>query len=281
MSILVPPSERAAQDIPMDTVSADRIRSYLERDYTARIFNPLDDITASEKLQTQIDRWREKDCTILMTSGVFDVLHGNHRASFLAKRISAVAVRYATHEADGDDTAWLQLPEKEQSLYIDSMLSGDLIKQVVSVDGDKAVSKRKGFGAGKAVDRPIYSWASRARDVLGASYAAPDGSGARFLVDAVTIHDNVEPDLANTAHQGIMEIGYGVKPDVWAISYDSLDVIEALRRDRMNANKYADIKPVAIVHGNSLYDDVLLGGPFSTTALTERIIGAEDVRQTA
>lgn len=277
MSIIAWPPRQSTEDIPVDTVSPDQIRGYLEQDYQSRIFNPLEDSTASARLQAQLDKWRAEDCTILMTSGVFDVMHGNHRASFLAKRISAATVRYNMREADGDETAWRRLNEAEQTRYIDGILSSGLIKQVVSIDGDGAVAVRKGIGTGTRTQRPIYSWGSRARDVLGVSYATPDGSGARFLVDAVTVHDCTEPALADTMHQGIMEIGHGIRPDVWAVSYDSVDIIEALRRDRMNGNKFANVKPVAIVNGNSLYNDALLGGPFSTTLLTERILGTGEI----
>ncbi len=260
--------------LPVDTTSADQLREYFEDGYAPRLFNPLEDDAATRRLLTMRDQWRDEGATVVLTSGVFDVMHANHRGYLLATRLSGVATHFATHEADGDKQAWSKIDAPAQRRYAHHVLSTGLIRQIVSVDGDTAVAERKGFTPSKGnMARPVYGWESRARDVLSASFAAPDGTGSRFLADAVTIHDRVEPTFATTPHAGIMEIGFGLQPDVWAIYHESQDIIDAIRVDAADKKLLSTTSAIIIENSDGLYSDTKLGQPFSTTALARRIGG--------
>lgn len=261
------------QKLPVDETTAETVKGFLEDGFAARMFNPLDDPEATANMHKVRETWRDQERTVVFTSGVFDVMHGNHRAYLLTTKLAGVAIHFNRYEAEEFGKPWSELGLEIRRDYAAHALSSDLVKQIVSVDGDDAVAQRKGFTVSKGnMARPIYGWDSRARDVLSSSISAPDGSGARFVADAVTIHDNVHAELAETPHNDIMEIAHSVEPDVWAIYYESEDIIGALAREVHNPRN-PQIQPVIIERGQNFYTDKMLGGPFSTTALALRING--------
>lgn len=265
--------EHSGHDLTIDDTSSATIASYLEDGFEPRIFNPLQNAQATDLLMRQRKQWAETDKTVVFTSGVFDVFHANHRSYLMATRLVGVSVHYNSYEASRSGRLWQETTQIERKEFTHHALAEEAIKQIVSVDGDMAVARRKGFIEEKGnIARPIYSWNSRVRDVLSASYTAPDESGARFLADIATIHDNQEPELQNGPHAGIMEMGYGLQPDVWAIYHESQDIIQSLLGDGYNSNT-ANMQAIIVEQSDGIYSDELLGGPFSTTALAKRMGG--------
>lgn len=243
------------------------MKALMEQSYEGRIFDPLSDVAAAEKLKAQRDRWETEGRTIAFTSGVFDMLHLNHTVYMNSIRIAAVHQRYQRQEAERAGRSWEELSEAQQREYIGEMATSRLVKLIVSVDGDMAVAHRKGFQPTKGnVPRPFYGWDTRIREVL--NLCTVVNGQPQLIADAVTMHDNQHPRLVGTPNAGIMEIGAYVRPDVWGVFHESQDIIDALATD--TAGRYDDITPV-ILHHEGLYTDRLLGGPPSTTAIVERI----------
>lgn len=264
---------------PVDQTSAEELRGYFEAGFAPRIFNPLEDEAASSSLLALRAQWRDEQATVVFTSGVFDVMHANHRSYLLATLLSAVPTHFTRREAHGDVRVWNDLDSGVQQKYRAEALSTGQIRQIVSVDGNRAVAERKGFREDKAnMDRPLYDWKSRARDVLSASILVP--GSPRLLVDAVTVHDKVEPSLASGPHIDILDIGFALEPDVWAIYRESQNIIDGISEDRRGPGRSNTIYPVIIENSEALYSDSQLGGPFSTTALAQRI-GSISAKQIA
>jgi hypothetical protein len=268
---LVHPGEQRP-GVAVDTTPPDVIKGFLEDGFTPRVYNPLQDPAATERLDTQRKAWADlPHTTTTFTSGVFDVFHGNHRGYLIATKLAAAPHHYARFD-ETSGKPWEALSPDEQKVYLDYVIGDNVIKQVVSIDGDLAVSERKGHNPAKGkMERPIYGWDSRARDVLSASITV--GNVTHTLVDAVTIHDRVEPGLAGTPHAGILEIGRFVRPDVWGIYYESTDILDGLAQTTP-PEELAAMHPTLLYTSEGLYHDTLLDGPFSTTALARRIGGA-------
>lgn len=240
------------------------------------VYDPLaDGEKASTELKEKRKQWAAEGSTVVFTSGVFDLLHQNHRAYLLHTKLEAVPIHF-DKEFNGKAN-WEDLSEDEKKVYCQGALLGGKIRLVVSVDGDEAVASRKGGKAEKGgTPRPLFTWQTRARDVLGATTAVtgytPDALRVP-IADAVTMHDNVAQELVNTPHDDILSIAHFVDPDVWSVYYESQDIIDRLKGPE-GAN-FTDLEAV-VLPGHEFYVDSLLGGRFSTTAITKRIIGSEN-----
>lgn len=258
--------------IALDTHTSEDVLGYFEGYQNKRLFNPLDDPSATNRLLARLGGWQlEPRTSVVFTSGVFDLCHPNHRSYLLHTKLAAIPHHYDTHYAQHSGRNWDDLsPDERRNVSATALVRGE-IRQVVSIDGDAAVMARKGNKTDKAsTPRPIYSWQTRARDVLDATCELGDDVLHR-MVDAVTIHDNAEPELADTPHAGIMEIGKLVQPDVWSIYAESTDIADAIAHDRNNGNRLSRTHAVLLDCHGFRSDEFV--GKFSTTAIVGRLLG--------
>lgn len=265
-----------AESVRVDRILADRfesddIRSFFERGFEKRIYNPLESSLATDLLSAQIEAWRRGGDTIVFTSGVYDLFHANHRTFLLHTKLAAMPYHYQSMYGHSDGMpSWDELSSQDRTEFCADTLARDSLRLVVSVDGNATVAERKGCRADKGgAPRPIYDWITRARDVLSAGFETADGTFRR-IADAVTLHDNCEPSLSNSPHAGIMEIAEFVAPNVWSVFCESEDITNALTKGY--AVNFADTE-VRVLGSRRFYSDRLIGGPFSTTAVSKRIGG--------
>lgn len=259
--------------VRFDDTSVDFIAALCGNKFEGRVFNILADPEAGAQLNDLRETWRLGGYTTVLTQGQFDVAHGNHESLLERSRVSAVPFHYANHEADREGISWQDLSPDKRADYILHTLSAGCIKQVVSVGSNNHVALKKDGQTGKPGARPIYDWATRARDVL-SMVSVPNGSGPQFLVDAVTIHDGIHPGPEFTPHAGLMERGRSLGPDVWTVGIDSPVIVEALTNDPNGM--YAHIEPVIITERGH-YTDALTG-EISTSAVIARALGASSVK---
>ena len=266
MSTLSSPLElqQAGKEIAVDSTSPDMVAALSEMGFINRLYDPLANQHATEQLGSLRSAWRKSGNTVVFTQGVFDMFHLNHSALLLYSKMSAVPYHYDAHESG----SWQALSAEEQFGYTVHALSSGAIRQVVSIDGNAHVSARKNNDPEKPSSRPILHWETRARDVMLAS-AAVDGITARFLVDAVTMHDKIRPELADTPHASITDIASFVDPDIWAIHSDSPQIIAALENDI--DGRFSRIQPV-ILPNRGPYEDGL-AGEISTSSIIARTMG--------
>ena len=253
-------------------VDRDITQSMMDAIHEKGVYDPIETGgEATVQLVQQRMEWAEEGATVVFTSGVFDLLHPNHRAYLLHTKLEAVPFHF--DKVTGEKGAWDGLSEVEKMAYCQEVLTFGEIKLVVSVDGDAAVADRKGLKEEKGGTlRPIYSWQSRARDVLAAttSIKLAEQDISVPIADAVTIHDNVNKKLTGTPHDDILSIARLVEPDVWSIYYESQDIF-----DRLEGAEGAPFVNTEVVKlpGHEFYTDELLGGRFSTTAISKRLGG--------
>ncbi len=254
-----------------DMTPRSEVLNHIESSTQKRLFNPLTDVSATDRLADLRISWGEQPVTVALTSGVFDLMHLNHRAYLLNTKLAAVPHHYNRYYAERSKQTWDSLrsdEKKEFSLY---SLATQEVRLIVSVDGNAAVAARKGNKPEKGgVPRPVYDWETRARDVLSASIEVEDESFV-CIADVVTLHDNMEPTLLGSPHAGILEIGNWLNPDVWSVYFESQDIIDAV--EDTHAEMFAGVD-VRVLDGHDFYCDEQLGGPFSTTLITQRIGGA-------
>lgn len=258
-----------ASRLQYDTHSADDIRGYFESGLTRRSFNPLESELATEALKSQIDAWRDGGCTVVFTSGCYDLMHTNHRTYLLHTKLAASPYCWDKLGYDETEGEWADQTASQRANFSRWLLESDLLKQVVSIDGNASVAARKGFNVHKGGSpRPIFDWRTRARDVLSAGFELRPGL-FKPIVDAVTLHDNVEPSLNGTPNSGILEIGEFVQPDVWSVFEESGDIISAAEAqpDRFNNTEFS------VLRRHNYYNDALLDGTFSTTSIVKRLSG--------
>ncbi len=257
-----------------DTTPTETIKGYFEDYYQPRLYNPLTDPEASQQLRHTLDAWRQMfiQPTIVFSSGVFDLFHHNHRTYLLHTKIAAASHHFSNHPEtrtlQTHERQWEQLSDAEQKRYTAKLLLGGYLKLVISVDGNQAVAARKGHNPEKGnCNRPVYDWQTRARDALAANVEVLPGKGHQ-IVDAVTIHDNQEPQLQGTPHAGILEIADYVRPDVWSVFHESQDIIDAVEGECSQTFQDVDVR---VLSGRDFYRDELLGGSFTTTAVAQRL----------
>lgn len=135
----------------------------------------------------------------------------------------------------------------------------------MAVDNKKSGRQPRGYGA-----RPILGWATRAASVASV-YFAPDGVNAVPLVDAITMHDDTDPQLRRTRHNGVINLGHFLQPDVWAVYCESTEVIAMSQSSEGKAN--FPTTSFVIMNDYPFYVDPLLGKAIKTTSITERIRG--------
>lgn len=262
------PSASSGVEVTDNIIHRDIVKDMLDAPHEGKFFNPIDDPTATERLKQLRELWSQQAITTVFTSGVFDVFHLNHAAFLLQVKLEAVPFHFAKYHADVLGCTWESLSEEEQREYCHRVLSRGDIKLIVSVDGDAAVSVRKKNKGGG--DRPIYSWQTRATDVLNLTSQVEERVFSP-VVDAVTIHDDHVPSFQDTPHEHVMPIAAYLQPDVWPVYCESEDIFDSLRTE------YAGQFPstgVVVMSPHEYYTDALLGGKFSTTKIATRLGGA-------
>lgn len=255
------------------------VQSLLEMPQQDKVFNPLEDGPhATARLQDRRQKWSEDGSTVVFTSGVFDLMHVNHRAYLLQTKLEAMPIHFNRYWAEHIGKNWQDLDAEAQKAYCQQALQDNSLRLIVSIDGDEAVAFRKGRDPKKQTSRrPIYSWQTRARDVLSIAAGSAENQ-LHSVVDAVTIHDNQVEALRGSDHEDIMSIAECVQPDVWSIYDESTDIIGKLEAEN-GGGKFPQTQAVVLgVH--DYYTDERLGGGFSTTAIV-RSLGASAAREVA
>lgn len=266
----VPTEIEADGSIPYDVTPPHEIRGTLESYYVERLYDPLQGPQSTERLAAQRTAWQEEGATVVFTSGVFDLLHQNHRAYLLHVKRAAMPLHYERHLRPLVGYAWEDLSDSEQQEAFAATVLDNKLKLIVSVDGNESVARRKGFKPEKGgTARPIYHWNTRARDVLSATFS-PNGTDLRATVDAVTMHDDADTRVNGTPHAGIMEIGSFVHPDVWGVFVESDDIMAASRTTYREQLAHTSL---VVLPAHEFFGDELLGGSFKTTAVAQRIVG--------
>ena len=245
----------------------------LDQRFERKLFNPLADELATERLLARRRAWGQAGLTTVFTSGVFDMLHLDHAGYLLHTKATAAAVHYDRQHQAG---AWDELSPEQQRQETSQALANQQLRLIVSVDGDASVAARKGHQADKGnTVRPIYGWRTRALMAARLAFVDPsDADGQRLLptVDAVTIHgpQDFDPDHRHALH---LDLVGALQPEAWAVFGESRDILEAVPAR-------ADLAAVALRviqdgAGTHYYDDPIMG-KMSTTAIAARLKG-EDV----
>ena len=154
-------------EVVVDTTSADIVRSYFEDYYQDRLFHPSDTRLGNGALKHQVQTWRESGKTIVFNSGVYDLLHANHKTFLLHTKLAAIPYRWDNQEPDHIDIPWQEVDLEERASYTRKVLSSDQIKLIVSVDGNMDVAERKGNRDENGnASRPFLDWSNRAETYL-------------------------------------------------------------------------------------------------------------------
>lgn len=255
----------------VDQTPPETIMDFLERSTSPRIYNPITNPRATERLGLRREAWRRVGATVVFGSGVYDLLHQNHLASLVHAKYIGAAVHYSRYEQPLRGESWNELSETDRNLFFIQTLSEEKVVLVESVDGTEAVQQRKAFRPEKGMTpRPVLDWNTRAADVLSTSLRPDFKSPPTFLVDAVTIHDNVDRRLKGTVHDDIMRIASYIQPDVWAIYCESEDIITSIQGEY--ADSMRNTIPI-VMPSHEFFEDPLVGGNIKTSAITKRIMG--------
>lgn len=247
-----------------------KIAEFLDNPLRERIINPLSDNLSIYKLESLVQSWRSGDwpVTVAMTSGGYDLMHRDHAGYLVNTKAEAAAYHYDKHYSDlANGRLWSELDQDtKQQWWQEFMYSGEL-RLIVSVDGDAALSARKGNNPEKGNGtRPVLSWITRSAMVAALTGRMIDNRYSP-IVDVVTMHDPVA--LAGTEHASLYELAAVLKPDVWSIYAESQDIIDYLPTDE----RLKGIEVFCITDEDNYFCDPLLGGKFSTTKIVNRIKG--------
>lgn len=252
--------------ITYDSLPYDYI-SDLHHRHGEKIFNPIVNEDATEELFNLRESWRNDQVITVFTSGVFDLLHMDHAGYLLHTKAAGAALHYEEFNLE----PWEELSPEEQREYTSDILSQEMIKLVVSVDGDKSVSNRKAAKGG--FQRPVYSWQTRAMMVASQSFVDPRSNESRLLptVDAVTAHgpDDFPENSIHSSHFRLVE---KLQPDMWAIFGESIDILEGAPNIVSLGN--VALRCILDREGTHYFKDGFLS-KITTTKIVERILGTE------
>lgn len=238
----------------------------LSEQYAELLYYPEHNPDATKRLKDQIATWQNNGSTVIFTSGVYDLLHHDHKGYLLHTKLAGAATHYQKKHAD-TGRFWSELPTGEKRQISDTYLANGELRLVVSVDGDMSVAKRKGDKGGAA--RPITGWLTRARSVADVTYPLRTNNGweRRTIADAVTIH-GPEDFASDSPHASILTLAETLQPDVWTVFEESIDILET-------APYVPALGSVALTciaaGGDFRYFTDSIIGKFSTTALLSRM----------
>ena len=250
--------------------NAELIMSVFESQTANRVFSPIYDPSATEKLSDQVSQWKDDGNTVVMVFGGFDApFHINHQQFLLDCKAHGVPRHYQDFYAEAAGIEWHDLPKQEQNDIIRGTLADGKIKMIVSTDGDERISNSKGFNPNKGSSpRPLQGWLTRAHNLSGLSLQLDDSSLSRTpIVDAVTVHDHLA--LPDTIHAVPVDMVARLQPDVWTLYFEAENDIAAAEADSRLTNT-----DVFVIQGDDYRAiDPLTGKPYSTTALVRRAKG--------
>lgn len=252
--------------------NAELIRSVFEERVSGRMYNPLDDPMATEKLRSQVDLWKEEGSTVVMVFGCFDApFHVNHQRFLFDCKLQGVAKYYdKVSQEENLDESWQSLDTASKKEFAKAVLDYGAVKLVVSTDGDDRIASSKGYAEDKGGSpRPLLSWRSRTENILGLSLGLDDSGNQRSpIVDAVTMHDHFS--LPGTVHASTVDMVADFQPDVWALYHEAEgDILAASNDPRLSRT---DIVVIDSPENYSVVDP-RTGRPFSTTDLVRRVKG--------
>jgi hypothetical protein len=255
--------------IVYDTLPYDFITA-IQRQFQQKIYNPQTDPDATDKLTATHRAWQSSGAITVFTTGVYDMLHPDHTGYLLHTKAAGAAVHYAIRRYR---RSWEELNTLEQQIYTRRILGEQQLRLVVSVDGNRSVSERKGGKAEKGGGvRPIYDWQTRALMVASQTFIDPDDmSSERLLptVDAVTIHGPHDLE-ATSPHADMFQLAAVLRPNVWTIFGESTDILEEVHL-RPELGKIA-LRCIRSGEGTHYYEDPIMG-KMSTTKIVQRITG--------
>lgn len=252
--------------VVFDNHSFREVAERLSEQYAEVLYHPEHKPDAAKHLKDQVATWQNNGSTVIFTSGVYDLLHHDHKGYLLHAKLAGAATHYQKVRA-GTGSSWSELPTGEKRQISDTYLANDELRLVVSVDGDMSVAKRKGDKGGAA--RPITGWLTRARSVADVTYPLRTNIGweRRMIADAVTIH-GPEDFASDSPHASIMTLAETIQPDVWTVFEESTDILETAPY----APALGSVALTCIsVGGESRYFTDSIIGKFSTTALLSRM----------
>lgn len=253
-------------NVQNDTLPYDYI-SQVHHRFNHKIFNPLEDETATDRLVSLRQKWQQEGAITVFTSGVYDLFHMDHAGYLLHTKATGAAVHF---ERTLQEKAWSELSIEDQTIYTSKMLGNRTLRLIVSVDGDKSVAIRKGNNPEKGGGtRPIYGWNTRAMMVANQTFIDPlDHTHERLLptVDAVTVHgpEDFSVDDTHAIHFDLVE---RLQPDVWAIFGESQDILdEAPLRPGLAS---IALRCIQDGQGTNYWEDSFIG-KMSTTSIINR-----------
>lgn len=250
--------------------NAELIRNIFESQTAEKVYDPLSDPSATEKLTEQVQQWKNTGNTVVMVFGGFDApFHINHQQFLLDCKAHGVPRHYQDHYAASAGIDWQDLSKDEQDSIIRGTLSDEKVKLIVSTDGDMRISDSKGFNPNKGSSpRPLQGWSTRAHNLSGLSLQLDDAHTSRTsIVDAVTVHDHLA--LPGTVHAVPVDMVAQFRPDVWTLYFEAENDIAAAEVDTRLGNT-----DVYVIQGDDYRaNDPLTGESYSTTALVRRIKG--------
>jgi hypothetical protein len=204
-------------------VGCDFINSYIQNQNNQKIYNPLDDKMATEKLSNQINIWHEMGKVSIITMGVYDGFHPNHYGYLLHTLTLGAQTLY---DRTNKTPSWNELDTNSRESHIIRALGSGALKLIVSIDSDSWVEYRKSNKPEKAdIPVPLYGWQNRARMIADSSYSDINGNPLS-LVSAITTHTG--EDCAADKERGLLdqyELVSKLKPNVWGIYGESTDII--------------------------------------------------------
>ncbi|MBA3758724.1 hypothetical protein H0X10_03780 [Candidatus Saccharibacteria bacterium] len=257
--------------VTYDSHQLNEIAERYAEHYPDFIFNPISDSSATERILAKREEWRTLGTTVVFTSGVYDLLHQDHKGYLLHTKLTGAAFHYQQHYAYGHST-WDDLTSEEKRVYSDTFIKNEELKLIVSVDGDNSVANRKSGVETKASSpRPITGWLTRASSVVDVTYPFRTANGwdRRPVADAVTAHGPEDFD-ATSPHGSIINLACALQPDVWAIYEESEDILSDA--PLVPALGAVALSCIPIQEGITYFSDSFLGR-FSTTAILRRAKG--------
>lgn len=237
--------------------------------YGDYLFDPQNDSEATDRLINAREKWRDQGKTVVLTSGVYDLLHHNHKGYLLHTKLSGAATHYANHHGQNTAKDWNSLDEHDKHVFTIECMASDVLRLIVSVDGDNSVASRKGGKGGAA--RPITGWITRARSVADVTYPLSKYSTweRKPVANAVTMHGPEDFEDSST-HHSLIKLATALQPDVWTVFEESDDILST-------APFVPELGSVALTciamgEDSRYFTDPVIGN-FSTTAILIRAQG--------
>lgn len=249
------------------------ISKLYESRYDEVVYDPTKDDFVSDRLTNVRENWRqeEPEPVVVFTTGVFDLLHHDHKGYLLHTKLTGLPTLYERIAGELRADEWSELDKDEQVAFAEEALEFDYIKLIVSVDGDNSVSVRKGGMEKGDSPRPITSWETRARSVADLTVPIKSSPGwlHRPLADAVTMHGPYDFP-PNSRHNDVQKLAANLQPDVWAVFEESKDILSTAPYNQA-LGKIA-LKCIDLKEGPNYFADAFIGR-FSTSAILKRARG--------